>query len=532
MSDDHIQFPPDIELLLDNGCLITCNRMFVDGWPIMEVSGSIESVCRYQASEIEERAVDFISLIHPEDQERVVNELEAQVDGDVFSLSPYRITKDNGKYCWVQETGVFTHNKKNSVICFSGIITPVSMITDLKDEINLLKKKIVSINNKCKANDAVSFCQNEPVGDSIKISKYINQRISSTLFNPLYEIINLAQLMEKQGDASEMNLPYLTSITENANSAIHMIANLAGFFRIGVSKNESEIENLNLNSLLSEIEDRFADRFACKGIPLFVKTSMSERESTVFGCKEIMFRVVDSLLDNAVKYTSSGFVELTVGLEKGRLAIKVKDTGCGIDQADHSRIFAEFTKLDAKENSLGLGLTIAKMTALQIGGDISVESVLGEGTVFTLSLPYNPVFLDRDSVNDETAVQQRPFNVLVAEDEEINFLYLETVLTNLSVECKLIHAKNGEEAVNICEKLPDIDLVLMDLKMPVMNGFIATEKIKKIRPDLMIVIQSAYSASIDRKRAVQVGCDDFLTKPISKEALSEIVFRCKTNCLI
>ena len=124
-----------------------------------------------------------------------------------------------------------------------------------------------------------------------------------------------------------------------------------------------------------------------------------------------------------------------------------------------------------------------------------------------------------------TKNMQDRYTILIVEDEEINYFYLETLLGDFEFDTKVLHAKNGQEAIDICKANPDIALVLMDLKMPVMNGYDATRQIKEFRSDLKIIAQTAYSTTEDRNQAIQAGCDDFYSKPISEEVLSEIIYR-------
>ena len=125
---------------------------------------------------------------------------------------------------------------------------------------------------------------------------------------------------------------------------------------------------------------------------------------------------------------------------------------------------------------------------------------------------------------EEEEEEEHKCTILVAEDEEINYLFLEILLKKeIDLDCIIIHAKNGEEAVEICDKNPDIDLILMDLKMPVMDGFEATRQIKELRPNVPIVAQTAFSSAEDKRKVFSLGFDDFLSKPISKEALSAVI---------
>lgn len=193
------------------------------------------------------------------------------------------------------------------------------------------------------------------------------------------------------------------------------------------------------------------------------------------------------------------------------------------------RFSQEDKDLSRKYGGLGLGLAISKESARLMGGDITLESVKGKGSTFFIILPYKPAaikkVLDNDPIRIEPASKSKLYTILIAEDEEVNFLYIEQVLKLESTfNYTLIHAKNGKEALEFCLHNNEIDLVLMDIKMSLMNGHEATKEIKLIYPNLPIIAQTAYSTGYDKQLALQSGCDNFISKPINKERLFELLY--------
>ncbi|HYW95984.1 MAG TPA: response regulator, partial [Bacteroidales bacterium] len=240
-----------------------------------------------------------------------------------------------------------------------------------------------------------------------------------------------------------------------------------------------------------------------------------------------------NLLENALKFTNKGFIEMGYYLEQGNLVLYVKDTGIGVSPEGKDIIFERFSQENKEISSihggLGLGLSISKENARLLGGDITVESEKYKGSTFIVTIPYK-----QEKNNTGETVLTGTMNegesvdfltILVAEDEEVNYLYIEALFDSVTdFKFKLIHARNGKEAVEICRDDKRIDLILMDLKMPVMNGYEATEIIKSICPDVPVIAQTAYSTESDKAMSLKHGCDAFISKPLKRDEFLGLVY--------
>ncbi len=186
------------------------------------------------------------------------------------------------------------------------------------------------------------------------------------------------------------------------------------------------------------------------------------------------------------------------------------------------RFSQEEKDLNKKSYGLGLGLSIAKENVELLGGEISLESEKGKGSVFFVSIPYRPV---HNLTEEQSLTESQSGTILIVEDEEVNLLFFDTLLDDYDSDLKVLHAKNGNEAIDICKQNNEIDLVLMDLKMEGTNGFEATKEIKKFNPKLPVVAQTAYTSKNDIEEAMNAGCDNFISKPVNEETLYGIVDR-------
>ena len=234
-----------------------------------------------------------------------------------------------------------------------------------------------------------------------------------------------------------------------------------------------------------------------------------------------------------MKFTDKGYIEFGFKtINKKKLVFYVKDTGIGIPKNKLKCVFERFYQVEDSYTKdyggTGLGLSITKNIVNLLGGNIWVESELNVGTTFYFIIPINNE-ADKLAKQGMLQVKSDPFRntvlknhkILIAEDEEINFYYLNEILKSTGV--KVLWAKNGLEAINLTESNPDIDLVLMDIKMPEINGLEAIRYLKSIRPDLPIVAQTAFVMGNDRDICIKAGCVDFLSKPIKSSQLLEVI---------
>ncbi|NQU53179.1 MAG: response regulator, partial [Bacteroidetes bacterium] len=268
-------------------------------------------------------------------------------------------------------------------------------------------------------------------------------------------------------------------------------------------------ENIELNLMLSTEEEN-----------IIISTDVNK-------LKQILI----NLLKNAIKFTHKGFIHYgyEVVAEQNNLFLKfyVKDTGIGITSDKKNLIFDLFRQADDTNTRIyggtGIGLCVAKRLTELLGGRIWLESEVGKGSVFYFTIPVEKPKNFDQPVSKEIGTKNdiKTKTVLIVEDDEASYKFIEVVLLRLKTNC--IWVGNGEEAIRACKENTNINLVLMDINMPVLNGYEATIEIKTFNPNLPIIAQTAYAIAGDREKALEVGCDDYISKPIKKDELIEMI---------
>jgi len=297
---------------------------------------------------------------------------------------------------------------------------------------------------------------------------------------------------------------------------------------IDISKIESglvkvNIQEANINEKMEFTYKFFKPEVESKGIQFLMKTGLAEKESIINTDNEMVYGILTNLVKNAIKFTHKGSIELGYEKKGKFLEFHVKDTGIGIPKDRLDAIFDRFIKADIEEKQAfqgsGLGLTISKSYVEMLGGKMWIESEEGLGSIFYFTIPYNAIEEENTEVlnavpADDNEVKIKNLKILIAEDEEISGMLLEMMVNTFAK--KIIKAITGLEAVDACRLNPDIDLILMDIQMPQMNGYEATRQIREFNKEVVIIAQTAYGLSGDREKAIEAGCNDYITKPINK----------------
>jgi signal transduction histidine kinase/ActR/RegA family two-component response regulator len=358
--------------------------------------------------------------------------------------------------------------------------------------------------------------------ESDKLKSAFLQNISHEIRTPMNGIIGFSGLLKDNNLTKDQKNDYLKIIIQSSERLLELVNQMLDISLIETGNIQLHHQEANLGNILQDVYELWHPRVK-NGINFSFTNDLNDDENIIITDEYKLKQVLNNLIGNAVKFTEKGHIHFGCHLNGNEIEFIVEDTGIGIAKEHQHEIFKRFRKAENGSshfyNGAGIGLAICKGNLELLKGNILVESNSGVGSVFRFTIPYHPA-ISSEIKPIEKLPDLKSMNglvVLVAEDEILNFRYIEELLADTGVI--LLHAANGLEAVDICRKRKDINLVLMDIKMPVMNGFEATRLIKEIRPELPVIAQTAYIAGEEKHRSQSIGFSDFLSKPFLKEDL-------------
>lgn len=404
---------------------------------------------------------------------------------------------------WLDMRAYPIFNENNEIIY---LVEHLRDITEMKKLELQLKDTIENLNiAKEKAEES----------DNLKTAFLHN--ISHEIRTPLNGIIGFSDLLKGEDISCEQIREYADIIINSGWRLSNIINDLVSIASVESGQLKANFSKTDISGLLKNIYSNFQMKARNKGIAIYQKNELNNL-NYISTDETKLFEIISNLIKNAIKFTNDGYVELGASIKEDKLQFYVRDTGMGIKKEDQEIIFTRFAQVGSNNDSFhhgsGLGLSICKAYVELLGGKIWLDSEPQKGTTFYFNISLIPINesdinkLKTNTTNDKTTI-------LLAEDDEINYLYFSEIVKDLDIN--LLHAKNGCEAIDICRQEQKIDLIFMDIKMPVMNGHEATKKIKSMKPEIPIIAVSAYFEEKEKEISKQMGCIDYLTKPVRKE---------------
>jgi PAS domain S-box-containing protein len=416
--------------------------------------------------------------------------------------------------------GEFHNKKKNGELYWESV--SISPILDEKAEVTHYVAVKEDITERKKLNlELMEAKVRAEASDRLKTA-FMNN-ISHEVRTPLNGILGFATLILRPDISTEDKSEYLEILHESSERLLNTITNYMDISLIVSGSIIARSNPVDISHLLDEIYEKFQPKCKAKNLD-FVKQIPSDITIPLKCDEGLLEKALSHLIDNAIKFTLKGRIIIGFNITNGEFELFVKDTGCGIDPQVQSTVFQNFIQEEISitrgyEGS-GLGLSIAKGLVELMGGRISLESEKNKGSVFCISLPYasEPITKTESVFKDTNEAKASGSTViLIAEDDVTNSSYLRILLERSSF--KILLAFDGVEAVEMCRSHPEISLVLMDIKMPVLDGLEATLKIKEFRKSLPIIGVTAYAMTGDKEKALESGCDEYITKPVNTNML-------------
>ena len=440
-----------------------------------------------------------------------------------------RMTLSSGK----EFQGEFLNRKKNGELFWEQV--SVSPVKNDKDEIThyIAVKEDITRRKKMEQ-ELVKAKEKAEESDRLKTAFLAN--MSHEIRTPMNAIIGFTEMLNEEKYLKEERDKFSNLIIENGRKLLNIIDDIIDIAKIEAGQLNIASARCSANKILFDNYYSFKElrsKYGKEHIQIFARQFREDQNFTFSSDTLRINQVISNLMSNALKYTKEGSIELGYEIQEKEqekyIDFYVKDTGIGIKADNSEKIFNRFRQLDdsstRQAGGTGLGLTISKNIARLLGGDITLKSSPGKGSSFHFTIPFIEILQHKyEPQAEEISTGKANWankKILVAEDEDSNFHLLEIILRNTKVQ--LTRAYNGKEAIDIIRGGKEVDLILMDVRMPLMDGYEATAYIKKFNPEIPIIAQTAYALSGDREISLKAGCDGYISKPINRKELFTMI---------
>ena len=450
------------------------------------------------------QVIGIYNHVNPEDREAVFREIGRVKanESNGFTLD-LRVGLRDGKNGWtrvnVVRNPLNTDPSKIEMVCVNFDVT----------ELKQTEKSLIEAKNKAE------------VSDRLKSAFLAN--MSHEIRTPLNAIVGFSNLLAETDEIGERR-EYMQVVEENNDLLLKLISDILDLSKIEAGTFEFNYGMVDVNRMCEEAVRSLRLKVQDRPVELLFG---DQEQCRIVGDKNRLLQVITNFINNAVKFTEQGSITLGYRREAGDLLFYVEDTGKGISEEHLRTVFDRFVKLNSFAQGTGLGLSISKSIVEQMGGHIGVESEEGRGSRFWFTIP--AVACNAGPDDEPSVVAEAPHPVsrqdgklpllLVAEDTDSNFLLVSLMFRK---EFDIVRAVNGEEAVRICREMNPA-AILMDIKMPVMDGFEATRQIRRFDPAVPIVAVTAFAYDRDRQKALAAGANEYVAKPLSGEHIRRVL---------
>ncbi|MFA6102572.1 MAG: PAS domain S-box protein [Victivallaceae bacterium] len=476
------------------------------GW--MDVNTTLCDMLGYTKAEFTQ--MTWTELTHPDDLSADLTQFNRLLTGEIegYTLDKRFIHKDGHS--------VFTHmavqclrHSDRSVDYLVAIILDISELKRTEEE--LIKAK-------------------EKAEESDRLKSAFLANMSHEIRTPMNGILGFTELLKEPHLTGEEQQQYISIIEKSGDRMLNTINDIISISKIESGQMPVSVSETNVNEQIEYIYSFFKPEVEQKGIRISFKTPLPSNEAVIKTDKEKIYAVLTNLVKNAIKFTLAGSIEIGYEKQGEYLEFFVRDTGIAIPKGKQEAIFDRFIQVHSGDKrafqGAGLGLSISRAYVEMLGGGIRVESEEGKGSIFYFTIPYNTEPEERNvTVNvipaDAEGYQIKPLKILIAEDDEKSEILITITVKKFGRE--ILKARTGVEAVAACRINPDLDLVLMDIEMPEMDGYEAARQIRQFNKDVIIIAQTAYALAGEREKAIAAGCNDYIAKPFNRISLTALL---------
>ena len=511
----------------------------------------------------------WITPFHPEDKQLAQNAWQHAIEtGENYDVA-CRLRQYDGEYHWFIVKAEPLRDNLGNIIKWYGTCTNIDSHKQTEKEIKKLNEELeIKVNKRTFqlqtannelvlqnqekgeraaeliiANKELAF-QNEEkekraaelvvakdrAKESDRLKSAFLANMSHEIRTPMNGILGFTELLKSPNLTGERKKMYISMIEKSGDRLLNIINDIISISQVESGQMEISISETNINEQIDYIYSTFHSETEKKGILLSYKKGLPNKEVFLKTDCNKVYAILTNLIKNAIKFTQTGSIIFGYEKKDKYLEFFVKDTGVGIRPDLLKIVFERFKQgsesLTRNYEGAGLGLSIAKAYVKMFGGKIWAESEERKGSTFYFTIPYNAEPLESNVIKNivtfnETDNRLGNFKILIAEDDESSAMLQKEIVGNFSRDILLV--MTGIEAIAACHSNPDIDLILMDLKMPVMDGYEATRQIRLFNKEVIIIAQTAYAFSSSKEKAIAAGCNEYISKPINKALMIELI---------
>lgn len=359
--------------------------------------------------------------------------------------------------------------------------------------------------------------------------------MSHEIRTPMNGILGFAEILKEPDLSGEEQQECISVIQKSGTRMLSIINDIICISKVEAGQMEIVVSETDINEQVEYIYTFFKPEVEDKGMRLIMKKGLSSQDAIIKTDREKLYAILTNLVKNAIKYSNTGTIEFGYRIVRDKelipdLEFFVKDTGIGIPKDRQQAIFERFVQADVSDKmalqGAGLGLSISKAYVEMLGGNIWMESEPGKGSVFYFTIPFNNKQEEKEIIKNEDQVEPKTnrikqLKILIVEDDEASELLLSKAVERFGKD--VLKVRTGVEAVEACFNNLDFDLVLLDLKMPDMNGYEAARRIRQFNKDVIIIAQTAFGLLGDKEKAIEAGCNDYIAKPILTDELMQVL---------